>query len=428
MSPQDADRATAAARADARAGRAGHRWAVRLAHGMRAALVLLLMGLVSSALAALLTGCASSVPVADTPSPQQMLHDDRFPPNQERIDPEDALALSPAMREFVRTRLSGFSKVKDQRDALLEALYRPGDLRLEYDAERTRTASEAFEARTGNCLSLTLMTASLARAIGLPVSFRHIYQEEQWSRVGDLQVVSGHVNLGLSRKPTEYKVLGNHEDLLVVDFQPGAEIRHQRAMELDEDTIVAMYLNNRAAEWMALGQLDRAYWWARAAWLKSPRLLAALNTLGVVYRRHGDVAEAEHAFREVLRRESGNTQTMANLAQLLRQSGRADEAAQWEARLAALQPYPPFKFFDQGIAAMHAGDYARARDLFTREIDRSAYYHEFYFWLALSNVGLRHWDEVRRALDKAQEVSTTVSQRQLYAAKLASLKSRSSGQ
>ncbi|UXH76344.1 tetratricopeptide repeat protein [Roseateles amylovorans] len=395
-----------------------------MVHALRSVVVVLFIGTLSAALAGGLAGCASTPTAQAQGAPERMLRDEHFPPNQDHIDPNEALALSPAMREFIRTRLSVFSKVRDQRDALLDALYTRGDLRLEYDAERTRTAAEAFEARTGNCLSLTLMTAAFARAIGLPVSYRHIYQEEQWSRVGDLQVVSGHVNLGLSRQPTAYKVLGGGEPMLVVDFLPGAEIRTQRATELDEDTIVAMYLNNRAAEWMALGQVDRAYWWARAAWLQSPRLLSALNTLGVVYRRHGDVAAAEAAFREVLRRESGNVQAMSNLAQLLRHTDRLAEAEQWEARLAVLQPYPPFKFFDMGIAAMHAGDYARARDLFTREIDRSAYYHEFYFWLALSNVGLRHWDEVRQALAKAQEVSTTVNQRQLYAAKLASLKAR----
>lgn len=377
-----------------------------------------------SALGALLLSACAVTPVAETVQPERLVHDELFPPSQEVISAEQILMPSPAMRAFIQARLTRGLRGREPREVLVDALAAPGELKLEYDAEMTRTAGEAFDARMGNCLSLTLMTASFAHELGVPVTFRHIYQEEQYSRVGDLQIVSGHVNIGLGRRPNEFKVLGGMEPMLVVDFLPGAQIRHQRAMELDEQTVLALYMNNRAAEWMALGQLSRAYWWARAAWLQSPRLTAALNTLGVVYRRHGDTAPAENAFREVLRREPGNTQAMGNLAQLLRSTDRLAEAQAWEEKLAKLEPYPPFKFFDLGVAAMRTGDYAGARRFFLKEIDRAAYFHEFYFWLALANVGLGRWDDVREALAKAEEVSTSVRQRQLYAAKLESIKAK----
>lgn len=373
--------------------------------------------------AVLLSACASVSP-QEPPPPTALLHDDLFPPSRELISPDRILAPSEGMRTFIRQRLTHGLRGREPRDVLVEALSAPGELKLEYDADMTRTASEAFDARMGNCLSLTLMTASFARELGVPVLFRQIYQEDQVSRVGDLQVVSGHVNIGLGRRPTDFRVLGDQEALLVVDFLPGAQIRLQRAMELDEATVVAMYMNNRAAEWMAQGMLDRAYWWARAAWLQAPQLTSALNTLGVVYRRHGDVGPAERAFREVLRREPGNLPSMANLAQLLRQSERWAEAKVLEDQLARLEPYPPFKFFDLGVAAMRDGDAAAARRYFLKEIDRSAYYHEFHFWLALANAKLGRWEEVRTSLARAETLSTSVRQRQLYAAKLESLRAK----
>ena len=42
----------------------------------------------------------------------------------------------------------------DRRRALIDALYRPGALKLEYDAGTTRNAAQTFEARAGNCLLL----------------------------------------------------------------------------------------------------------------------------------------------------------------------------------------------------------------------------------------------------------------------------------
>ncbi|OWQ47074.1 hypothetical protein CDL60_11860 [Roseateles noduli] len=400
---------------------------IQVVHSVRQALML--GATMLSALA--FTGCATApeapVTSADT---APLIHDELFAPSRDVIDPERVMAITPKMREFIRARIpnaTGSALVMDTRDLrhlLLDALYNRNQLQLEYDAETTRTAAEAFDAKAGNCLSLAMMTAVFAREMGLPFVFRQIYDEEQWSRVGDLQVVSGHVNIALGRRRTDFRVVGNDEPSLVVDFLPGAQIQRQRAMPVDERMIVAMYMNNRAAELMAQAQIDRAYWWARAAWQHDPRLLTALNTLGVIYRRHGDTALAERAFRFVLAREPANVQSMANLAQALRLQGQLAEAQKYEAQLALLQPYPPFKFFDLGIAAMKAGEYAKARDLFAKEIDRSAYYHEFHFWMALANVGLGKWDVVRTELAKAEEYSVTAPQRQLYAAKLESLKAK----
>lgn len=392
-----------------------------------------LFGAVLATVAALAaSGCA---PMREAPAPRMdtapLIHDELFAPSPDVIDPDKVISMTPRMREFLHSKIPNATAratlvldTRDMRQLLLDALYTRGELQLQYDAETTRTAAEAFDAKAGNCLSLAMMTAAFAREMDMPFVFRQIYDEEQWSRVGDLQVVSNHVNIALGRRKTQFMVLGTEDPTLVVDFLPGAQISRQRAMPLDERTVVAMYMNNRAAELMAQGQLSRAYWWARAAWLHEPRLLAALNTLGVIYRRHGDTALAERAFRAVLAREPSNVQSMANLAQALRLQGRDDEARTFETRLAELQPYPPFKFFDLGVAAMKAGDYAKARDLFAKEIDRSAYYHEFHFWMALANVGLGRWDLVRDELNKAEEYSVTTRQRQLYAAKLDSLKAK----
>ncbi|WP_082938264.1 tetratricopeptide repeat protein [Mitsuaria sp. 7] len=378
-----------------------------------------------------LTGCATAPEAPPEAEAASLVHDELFPPSPDLIDPAQVMAMTPKMREFLRSRIpnanSGTTLMMDARDMrhlLLDALYNRSELQLEYDAETTRTAAEAFDAKAGNCLSLAMMTATFAREMGLPFVFRQIYDEEQWSRVGDLQVVSGHVNIALGRRRSEFRVLGSDEPSLVVDFLPGAQISRQRAMPIDERGIVAMYMNNRAAELLAQAQIARAYWWARAAWLHDPRMLTALNTLGVIYRRHGDTALAERAFRHVLAHEPANVQSMSNLAQALRFQGQFAEAQKLETQLALLQPYPPFKFFDLGVAAMKAGDYAQARDLFAKEIDRSAYYHEFHFWMALANVGLGKWDVVRTELAKAEEYSVTMPQRRLYAAKLESLKAK----
>lgn len=376
--------------------------------------------LISLLLACAVAGCATPPP--PTIATSTLLRDAAFAPSTETIDAGQVMALNDEMRAYLRRELGPQLRSNGTRQGLLDALYTKSQLKLEYDTAMTRTAAEAFEARAGNCLSLTLMTAAFAKELGLPVHYQNVLVDELWSRVGNLQFVAGHVNLRLGRRHTEFKVYGDEAENLIVDFMPGAQIRSQRSLDIDESVIVAMYMNNRAAESLSEGKVDQAYWWARAAVLHEPRYLGGINTLGVIYRRHGELDAAARAFREVLQREPANTPALANLVVVLRETGQADEADRLNLRLAEIQPYPPFMFYDQGREAMRAGDFKRARDLFNREIARNAYFHELHFWLALANYALGDMVEVRRELTLAKDNSTTLRDRELYSAKLDSLR------
>jgi Flp pilus assembly protein TadD len=184
-----------------------------------------------------------------------------------------------------------------------------------------------------------------------------------------------------------------------------------------------MFMNNRAGESLADGRIDDAYWWARAAILQDPAFLSSYNTLGVVYRRHGNLREAEQLFSSVLRLQPTNRQAISNLALVLKAEGRTAEATRMAAQLEALEPNPPFFFFERGLAALRDRDFATARDLFEREVDRTAGYHEFHFWLAVAYVNLGETAKAREQLVLAIEHSTARKDSDLYSAKLARLQS-----
>ena len=184
-----------------------------------------------------------------------------------------------------------------------------------------------------------------------------------------------------------------------------------------------MYMNNRAAEALARGEVDAAYWWAREAMRQGPDFLSAYNTLGVVYLRHGDWAQADRVFARVLEREPGNAQALSNRAQALTRLGRPEEAQALQRRLAQIEPYPPYHFYDLGRAAMDRGEYRAARELFAREVDRASYNAEFQYWLGLADFRLGDLESARKHLALAMESSATRDERDLYAAKLAWLRS-----
>jgi Tfp pilus assembly protein PilF len=368
----------------------------------------------------LLAGCASVPPALTTPE-RSLFADASFRKPANMVTAEEIFALSPEMKAYAaQIRQVGQQKAKHQ--ALFDALNKQGQLRLEYDAEMTRTAAQAFDARAGNCLSLVIMTAAFARELGLEVQFQRITSEDTWSRSGSLYFSSGHVNLVLRRTTLDALSLFDRSQAVTIDFLPPPDADKMPTEVISERRVVAMYMNNRAAETLVQGKLDDAYWWARAAIEHDPAYLLAYNTMATVYQRHGDRLLADRTLRFAHQYDPLDTVVLFNLSELASAMGRTEEAAQFKAELARLEPYPPFYFFTQGQKAMSEGDYRRARALFVREVQRAPYYHEFHFWLAKAAFELGDLKEADQQMALALMNSTTRNDSAIYAGKLASLR------
>jgi Flp pilus assembly protein TadD len=370
-----------------------------------------------------LAGCAVAPPA---PPSAVVFADERFAPPMQALAAADVFALSDEMRAYIGHGLARQTRSKGLRDGFLDALYDRRQLKLRYDTSLTRTAAQTFDERAGNCLSLVIMTAAFAKALDLPVRYQAVVTDESWSRVADLYFLSGHVNLSLSPQRGAGNA-GSAAPSLTVDFLPAAETRGLRTREIDESTVVAMYFNNRAAEALAEGRLDDAYWRAREAIVQSPTFYAAYNTLGVVYQRHGDLALAEKMFAAVLEREPSNASVASNLAGVWDSQGRGDEARALRASLNRINPPPPlvaaFAAFDLGRAAYQRGELVQARQYFVDALRGDADQAEFHFWLAVTAAGLGDVAQARAQMALALDNANRSSDRERYAAKLERLRS-----
>ena len=379
----------------------------------------LVTGLLSLSL--LLGGCASTAPTS--PPSSALFADERFAPPSEPVGAQGLFALSPAMRDYLHS--AAFTqrlRSKGMRHGLLDALYSKTDLKLEYESRITRTASETYEARMGNCLSLVIMTAAFAKELGMPVRFQSVEVADSWSRSAGIYLSSAHINIGLGQHASEVLRGIDPERVLVVDFIPREEAASLRTRELEEEDVVALYLNNRAAEALIQDRIIDAYWWARAAVAARPGTATTLNTLAVIYHRHGELALAERAYQAALAREPENLAVLRNLEPLLLTLGRPLEAQALAKRIAAIEPTPPYHYFDKGMAALKAGDFDAAVALFAREVKRSPYNDEFRFWLGIAHLKLGHLGDAREHIALAVDHSTRGDMREVYSAKLAHLR------
>ena len=141
----------------------------------------------------------SAAPRAAATEPQALLRDEAFAQARHVIDASEVFAVDDSMRDYLR-RSWPLMRKQGRPKGLVDALYTRGELKLEYDASYTRNASQAFAARAGNCLSLVVMTAALAKELGLEVEFHSALSDETWSRSGTLLLRSGHINITLGRR------------------------------------------------------------------------------------------------------------------------------------------------------------------------------------------------------------------------------------
>lgn len=370
----------------------------------------------------LMAGCATTTPVVK--HGDAVFQDHLFALPTERYVASDLFKLNDGMKRYIGTDIASELRQKGGQKGLFDALYGKNQLKLEYDATMTRTAGQAFNARSGNCLSLVILTAAFAKQLNIPVRYQLVYVDDVWSRSAGLDFFDAHVNVTLGARDAVGKVGHSDGREMTVDFLPPRNLASLRTRVISEQTIVAMYMNNRAAELLTARELDRAYWWARAAILQDTRFIPAHNTLGVIYKWHGDLKEAEHVFKQILATEPENAIAMSNLVLVLNDLGRKSEANTIAARLKAIRPFPPFHYFDLGMAAMRAKNFAVARDMFQKQIQRDASNDQSHFWLSLAFYNLGDAKNARKHMAIAVDTSTTKRNRELYEAKLGKLSVR----
>jgi Tfp pilus assembly protein PilF len=373
----------------------------------------------------LLISCASP----PTPKLQQsLLRDELFTEAFVSIDPDSVFRVSPEMKAYLRNDIADQIKRLGHAQGLFTALYSNRHLKLEYDSSRTRTANEAFADRTGNCLSLAIMTAAFADELELSSNFDLVAIEENWLRLNDLYITSTHVNLTLGQRRTSLRGGVDKGTFLTIDFSPLARDANQKSSAIDRRRILAMYMNNRAAETLVHRQPLQAYWWAREAINQDPTYASAFNTLSIVYRRAGYVALSELPLRHALTIDPNNLQALSNLRDALSNDSRLAERDEINRKIRNLIQHEPYHFFDLGRTAFEQGKYLLAKEMFSREISRQPYNHEFHFWLARSFAELGDGSNALRHLSIAFDTSTTTRDQGIYSGKLVRLKKTSTSQ
>ncbi len=372
----------------------------------------------------LLTGCSNRYTKAQIDH-RILFHDAAFERPEHLPDPAQVFILS-AIQQNQISSLINFSSDIPLATQLINKLLKDDYGSFDYDNSYTRTASETFEVKQGNCLSMVIMTVAIAQQLGINYRVQDLAIAPVWSRDGGLFLINGHINIQLNRASgvTAQREIFVGPRYVTLDFIPSRAIRNIATTRVSQARLVAMYFVNLAAETMVKQQWDLSYYLLKLALESDHSYSAAWNSLAVVYRYREQLMLAEKVYRYAMLANPDDLNLIANFSLLLESQGRFSELFEYQRRYDLAQLHNPYHYYDLAEIALAAQQYQRAIKYYKQAIDYSSAVDQFYFGLFKSYYLLGQWNTAQKYLVQARKYSATIKNRQRYNAKLMLLSNR----
>lgn len=291
---------------------------------------------------------------------------------------EDVFGLSPDMVAFLEANVGGKT---DERTfvALINAMETFGIRQLVYDNE-TRTASQTFEERLGNCLSFTNMFLVMARQVGLRAKFQEVSISPEWIKQGEMQVLRRHVNVHV-RLTGKGKSMDRMGDRVVDLDDEGGPLATVETI-ISDGRALAHFYNNWAVDSLETGDLDLAFAYARKAIVDGDAEFSpAWGLIGVLYRRADRLDLAEAAQLRALQAEPSDTVAMSNLQRLYASQGRDELADYYQSQVMGHRLKNPYFRLELAREAYEEEDYRTAVGHLRKAVSMKDDESEFYFLL-----------------------------------------------
>ncbi len=315
---------------------------------------------------------------------------------------EDVMLL-PTEAEQLLARRFPVHLSHDAKFERLVEMFRDGKrgLGLRYVADATRSATEAFAQRNGNCLSFSLLFVAMARAVGLHARFQIMPVPPTWDRIGDLLSNYRHIAVFVRIGDRTFNV----------DFGQVLRSLHVIGRMTSDRHARAQYFNNIGARIISDGDPGGAVPYFKRALQLAPELSFAWSNLGLALMRDGRNLLAERAFRNALALKPDESAALTNISSLFVRTGRKAEIANFAERLSKAQGRNPYYSYFLGERAFEKQRYDDARRHYLRAIRRKKDDPMFHFRLAQTLFNSAAPRRALRAYRRAQKMTSDADQR-----------------
>ncbi len=358
--------------------------------------------------------------------PSNLFQDALFNGHQDiQIESQSEIfALNDEVKAIVKSKILSDKDFHSRSIKLIEFIFGTDSNGLAYLNHATVTAQEAFDQKTANCISLTILAYSLTELAGLDAVFQDVDVPEYWVRNGAYNMLSGHVNLRIRRKRGSPSVILFSANGMEVDFDPFIQKQNFSKELISKNRVTAMFYNNKGA--MAIVDKDyaRAYQYLKAATKIAPNYAASWANLGILYRFNDYNELAEQSYRHAIALDSSNLNTLTNLSILLEMQGNFDESRKIDAAIIRHRINNPYYHALLADEALYDGLPDRAIKHYKRAIKLDERIHEFHFGIARAYSAMGDYKSAQSAMKKAIQTNRIPTLENKYMAKLNMLKQR----
>ena len=280
------------------------------------------------------------------------------------------------------------------------------------------SATAALKSRSGNCMTLAMVTYALAKAFNVRIAFRAQNSIPMLLDVeGSLAMYGTHVRSLLMDDLADPHRIGMNW----IDYFPASNFSISGGEDVDETTFMAMFYRNLASDAMLANKLNLAYQLAMRGLSLAPQYAPLINFVGVLHRQAGDLRTAAAFYEYGLTLAPDDVDLLSNYQVIARLTHDDARVALLQQQIDAVSMSKPVEMYISAINAIQRGQFDIAEQRLKRFLKSYAYFHRAYFLLARCQEALGDRTGAEQSLVKARQLAGDKGQKQLYSAKLATL-------
>jgi tetratricopeptide (TPR) repeat protein len=315
-----------------------------------------------------------------------------------QFDHSEILEVTPEMREFLASRDYTSIPSEQRMNTLIRDILSENGLNFQYDTTLTLTASGAYQARSGNCLSFAYLFTALAREVGLKAYFNDAEIPPSFMSQKSLVVETTHVNVAVRYRGEVFIVE------LIEDY------RNRTLLDLNlisDAAAFSLYYNNLGVSAAADGDFQLANsLLSKARSLDSDNPSVSRN-LGLLSKVGGDLPSAETYLLEALKNENHPSMIYFILSDLYSEMGERDKADSYSHKAHNLRRKNPFFYYDEAVRDIDLEDWQSALKNLEKAIRLAEKCHFFHYDIALVYERLGELKKAKLSLKDAISFAST---------------------
>lgn len=329
------------------------------------------------------------------------------------FDKSTLFELTDEQKADFKNKIQSYDSGLNSNAALLDAYM--SDFLKHFNAnDVTHSASVTYQSSSGNCMSLALLTASLADMMQVEYDFQIIKNHPVYFRNGDNLVIQNHIRVVLKDQNQSWES--------VIDFINTPKSVTTSLVTLDE--FVSLYYRNKAADAFFEGRYNKAYEWSANVMSLAPYVAENINLHAVILSYLGQEEAAIELFEMAINVTVPTDNLYENYWQLLVKTDQYTEAQKVRRTINLARKNEPYYWLNKGDELASDNQLHDALRMYEKAAELAPYLDEVYLAQARVYYKLGHFHVAKKLLKKAKHSSIKVNSNEFYEAKLAAMTSR----